>query len=213
MMAVILMKKVELLAPAGDFKALRAAVMSGADAVYLGGNRFGARAFAHNFDDDEMIKAINYAHLYGVKIYVTMNIIVYENEIDDFIDYITFLYKNGVDAIILQDFGMLHLIRNILPELEIHASTQMHIHNEEGVMRLKKLGVKRVVLARETSIEMVRQIKANTGMDIEMFAHGALCISYSGQCLMSSLIGGRSGNRGECQDAAGYHISLFGKIK
>lgn len=192
------MKKMELLSPAGSFEALEAAITNGADAIYLGGKKFGARAFANNFDDEEIVKAINYAHLYGVKIYVTLNTTIYDDEVQSFIDYALFLRKNGVDAVILQDLGMVDLLRKILPDLEIHASTQMHVHNLRGVKLLEDMGVKRIVLARELSLDQIKKIKEQTKVELEVFGHGALCISYSGQCLMSSLVGGRSGNRGEC---------------
>ncbi len=192
------MKKVELLAPAGNMEALKAAIQAGCDAVYIGGKNFGARAFSKNFSDEEIIVAINYAHLYGVKVYITVNTLIYDNEVDEFIKYIEFIHKNNVDAIIIQDLGMLDLVRKTFPELEIHASTQMHIHNLDGVKLLEELGVKRIVLARETDIDTVKYIKNNAKAEIEIFIHGALCISYSGECLMSSLIGGRSGNRGAC---------------
>lgn len=190
--------KIELLSPAGNMESLKAAVHAGCDAVYLGGTLFGARAFANNFNDEEIVKAINYCHLYGVKVYVTTNILIYEHEVERFLNYIEFLHKNNVDAIIIQDLGMLDLVHKTFPNLEIHASTQMHIHNLDGVIMAKKLGVKRVVLARETPIETIKKVKENVEMDLEIFAHGALCVSYSGQCLFSSLIGNRSGNRGSC---------------
>lgn len=192
------MKKIELLAPVGNMDTLYAAVNAGSDAVYLGGKSFGARAFSKNFNDEEMLNAINYCHLYGVKVYVTLNTLIYENEVDNFLNYVEFLHKNNVDAIIIQDIGMLDLVHKTFPNLELHASTQMHIHNLDGVKIAEKLGIKRVVLARETSIDTIKEIKKNTDLEIEIFVHGALCISYSGQCLMSSLIGGRSGNRGTC---------------
>ena len=192
------MKKIELLAPAGSMNALKAAVMAGCDAVYLGGKSFGARAFSKNFDDAEIIDAIKYCHLYGVRVYVTVNTLIYENEVDSFLQYVKFLHKNNVDALIIQDFGMFDLVRKTFPNLELHASTQMHIHNLDGVQLMEKLGMKRVVLARETSIDDIIEIKKNSNVELEVFIHGALCISYSGQCLMSSLIGGRSGNRGAC---------------
>lgn len=195
---VMIMKKIELLAPAGNMKCLHAAVEAGCDAVYLSGNCFGARAFAKNFSDCELVEAINYCHLYGVRVYVTVNTLLYEDEIDDFIKYIDFIHKNNVDAIIIQDLGMFDLVRKTFPNLEIHSSTQMHIHNLDGTQLMEKLGAKRVVLARETSIEQIKHIKENSNIELEIFVHGALCISYSGQCLMSSLIGGRSGNRGQC---------------
>lgn len=189
---------IELLSPAGNMKSLKAAIQAGANAVYLGGTLFGARAFANNFNDEELIEAIKYAHLYGVKVYVTTNILIYEHEVEHFLKYIEFLHKNNVDAIIMQDLGMLDLVHKTFPNLEIHASTQMHIHNLDGAMMAKKLGVKRVVLARETPIEIIEEIKKKVSVDLEIFAHGALCVSYSGQCLFSSLIGNRSGNRGSC---------------
>lgn len=192
------MKKVELLAPAGNMESLYAAVMGGCDAVYLGGKSFGARAYSKNFSEEEIIQAINYCHLYGVKVYVTCNTLVYEENVEDFINYVRFLHQNGVDAILIQDLGMLDLVRKKFPKLEIHASTQMHIHNLDGVQFLEKLGVKRVVLARETNVQTIKDILSQANVEIEVFAHGSLCVSYSGQCLMSSLIGGRSGNLGCC---------------
>lgn len=192
------MKKPELLAPAGSIDALCAAIQAGCDAVYLSGKKYGARSFASNFSDSELIDAIKYCHLYSVKVYVTVNTIIYEEEVDDFIKYIDFLHSNDVDAIIMQDIGMVDLVRKLYPNLEIHISTQMHVHNLEGVKFFEEMGLKRVVLARETSIDVIRNIKKNSNVDIEVFVHGALCVSYSGQCLMSSLIGGRSGNRGAC---------------
>ncbi len=195
---VMFMKKIELLAPAGNMEMLKAAIQAGCDAVYLGGKSFGARAFSQNFTNEELVEAINYAHLYGVKVYVTVNTLIYENEVDSFLKYIEFIHQNNVDAVLIQDLGMFDLVRKTFPNLELHASTQMHIHNLDGVKLMEKLGMKRVVLARETSIDEIKRIKDNTDIEIEVFVHGALCISYSGQCLMSSLIGGRSGNRGAC---------------
>ena len=192
------MKKIELLAPAGNMECLYAAVEAGCDAVYLSGNCFGARAFAKNFSDDELVFAIKYCHLYGVRVYVTVNTLVYDDEVNKFMEYIDFIHRNNVDAIIIQDLGMFDLVRKTYPNLEIHSSTQMHIHNLDGTQLMEKLGAKRVVLARETSIDQIKYIKDNSNIELEIFVHGALCISYSGQCLMSSLIGGRSGNRGQC---------------
>lgn len=192
------MKKIELLAPAGNMDCLKAAVMAGCDAVYLGGNHFGARAFSKNFTDTEIVEAINYCHLYGVRVYVTVNTLIYDDEVEEFLKYIEFIHKNNVDAIIIQDLGMFDLVRKTFPKLEIHASTQTHIHNLEGAKLMEGLGMQRVVLARETSIKQIEEIKKNSNVELEIFIHGALCISYSGQCLMSSLIGGRSGNRGTC---------------
>ena len=193
-----IVKKVELLAPAGNMEALKAAIQAGCDAVYLGGNAFGARAFSKNFSNEEIIEAINYAHLYGVKVYVTVNTLIYDDEVDAFLAYIEFIHKHNVDAVLIQDLGMFDLVRKTFPNLELHASTQMHIHNLDGVKLMEGLGMKRIVLARETSIDDIKNIINNTKCEIEVFVHGALCISYSGQCLMSSLIGGRSGNRGTC---------------
>ena len=192
------MKKIELLAPAGNMDALKAAIQGGCDAVYIGGAHFGARAFSKNFNDEELVLAIKYAHLYGVKVYVTVNTLIYDNEVSDFLKYIEFIHKNNVDAVLIQDLGMFDLLRKTFPNLELHASTQMHIHNLDGVKLMESLGMKRIVLARETSIHDIRNIINNCKAEIEVFVHGALCISYSGQCLMSSLIGGRSGNRGTC---------------
>lgn len=203
------MKKPELLAPAGNMDAFLAAIEAGADAIYIGGYTFGARAFANNFSDDEIIKCINYAHLYGVKVYITVNTIVYEKEVDLFLNYIDFLHGNNVDAIIIQDLGMFDLVRKVYPNLELHASTQMHIHNLNGVLNLQKWGAKRVVMARETSYETLKEIKKHTSIELEVFVHGALCVSYSGQCLMSSLIGGRSGNRGKCAGTCRQQYNLI----
>ena len=192
------MKKPELLAPAGNFDSLYAAIEAGCDAVYLSGYMFGARQFATNFSEEELVEAINLCHLYGVKVYVTVNTLIYEDEIQTFLNYIDFLHKNNVDAVLIQDIGMLDLVRQTYPNLEVHASTQMHIHNQDGIKFCEEMGIKRVVLARETTIENIIKFKKETNLELEVFVHGALCISYSGQCLMSSLIGGRSGNRGAC---------------
>lgn len=190
------MKKIELLSPAGSMDALKAAIHNGADAIYLGGKKFGARAFAQNFSVNELIEAINYAHIYNVKIYITVNTIIYEDEFENALDFIEFLYKNNVDAVIMQDIGLMYEAHKRFPGLIIHASTQCHNHNIENIEFFKSIGVKRVILDREMSLEEIK--KLNTDMEIEIFIHGALCISYSGCCLMSYLGGGRSGNRGEC---------------
>ena len=203
------MKKLELLSPAGSMESLKAAISAGCDAVYLGGYTFGARNYASNFSDQELIDAINYAHVYGVKVYVTVNTMIYEDETDRFIQYVDFLHQNNVDAVIIQDLGMMNYLRKTYPNLEIHASTQMNVHNVEGAKFLEKLGVKRVVLARETSIEVIKEIKKQTNIEIEIFIQGALCLSYSGQCLMSSLLGGRSGNRGTCSQCCRMQYDLF----
>ena len=204
---------IELLSPAGNMESLKAAIEAGCDAVYLGGTLFGARAFANNFNNEEIVEAINYAHLYGVKVYVTTNILIYEHEVEHFLNYVEFLHKNNVDAIIIQDLGMLDLVHKTFPNLEIHASTQMHIHNLDGVIMAQKLGVKRVVLARETPIEVIEEINKKVSVDLEIFAHGALCVSYSGQCLFSSLIGNRSGNRGSCVGSCRLQYNILDENK
>lgn len=190
--------KLELLAPAGSMIALKAAINNGADAVYIGGKSFSARKFASNFTDEEIIQAIQYVHLRNKKIYVTVNTLIDEKEIWEAINFINFLYINGVDAVIVQDIGLCKLIAENFPDLDIHASTQMTINNLEGFKLLEDMGVKRVVVARETPLSEIKRMRDNTNIEIEAFIHGALCFSYSGQCLMSSLIGGRSGNRGAC---------------
>lgn len=201
------MKKIELLCPAGNFEMLKAAIHNGADAVYLSGNKYGARKFANNFNEDEIIEAIKYAHLYGVKVYITINTLIKDNEVEEFINFVEFIHKNNVDAVIMQDLGMMNLVRNIFPNLEIHASTQFHNHNIEDLNFLKSIGIKRAVLARELTIEEIK--KLNIDIEKEVFVHGALCICYSGQCLMSSLIMNRSGNRGECAGMCRLKYSLL----
>ncbi|MCZ7356307.1 MAG: DUF3656 domain-containing protein [Candidatus Methanoperedens sp.] len=192
------MQKPELLAPVGSEEALIAAVENGADAVYFGGRLFSARQYASNFNREELEWAIDYAHVRGVKAYVTVNTLIKDSELEEAFDYLQFLCNAGADAVIVQDLGILRLLREQLPGLPVHASTQMTIHNAEGVKFLHEMGVKRVVLARELSLNEIRSIKSQTSCEIETFIHGALCFSYSGQCLLSSMIGGRSGNRGYC---------------
>ncbi|HBM80717.1 MAG TPA: peptidase, partial [Clostridiaceae bacterium] len=190
------MDKVELLAPAGNMDSLKAAVENGADAVYIGGKKFSARQYAGNFDNDDIKKAVDYCHIRGVKVYITLNILLKDNELYDVPEYVAYLYSCGVDALIIQDMGVGKLIRDIFPDFELHASTQMTAHNLASVDFLyNDLGYKRVVLSRELSIDQIEIIASSTKAEIEVFAHGALCICYSGQCLMSSMIGGRSGNR------------------
>ena len=188
----------ELLAPAGDMQCLKAAVLAGADAVYVGGKSFGARAFAKNFDIDELREAVRYTHLHGVKLYVTVNTLVYDRELREVSDYAAKLYEIGADAVIVADLGVIREIKRRVPDLEVHASTQCSAHNAEGAGALFAAGCKRVVLARELPLDEIRQITENSPPEIEIFLHGALCVCHSGQCLMSSLVGGRSGNRGEC---------------
>ena len=204
----------ELLAPAGSFEALRAAVSAGADAVYIGGKSFGARAFAKNFDIDEIKRATELCHLHGVKIYVTVNTLVFDRELSELSDFAEELYRIGVDAIISADLGAIAEIRRRVPNMEIHASTQMSLHNAEGADAAAALGCERVVLARELSEKDIREVTEKCKTETEVFLHGALCVCHSGQCLFSSLVGGRSGNRGECAQPCrlpfgkGYPLSL-----
>ena len=190
------MKKSELLIPVGNMECLYAAIYNGADAVYLGGKKFGARAYSNNFDENEMIEAIKLCHLYGVKIYVTINTMIKNEEIDEVINYIKFLYINNVDAIIIQDNGLIDIVRKTIPNLEIHVSTQAHNHNKEGIEHYKEIGCTRVVFDRESSLESIKNIDVD--IEKEVFVYGALCICYSGNCLFSALNGGRSANRGMC---------------
>lgn len=203
------MNNFELLAPAGSYDAFIAAVENGADAVYLGGKLFNARANASNFSLDELKKIVEYAHLRNVKIHVTLNTLLNENEINEALDFAYDLYNIGVDAVIVQDLGLAKVLHENIPNLPLHASTQMSIYNLEGVEQLKNLGFSRVVLARELSLEEIKYICDNTDMEIEVFIHGALCVCYSGQCLMSSMIGDRSGNRGKCAQPCRMKYSLI----
>ena len=201
------MKKVELLSPAGNMKCLKYAIANGADAVYISGKNFGARKYAENFTKEEIKEAIKYAHIYQVKIYITINTLIEESEKEDFLNYVKYIHENNVDAVIMQDIGMIKLVHEIFPNLEIHASTQTHCHNEETIKFLKSLGVSRVVLAREMTIEQIKSIK--TDIEKEVFIHGALCVSYSGQCLASSMILNRSGNKGECAGICRLPFDLY----
>ena len=203
------MRDVELLAPVGSFEALKAVVQNGANAVYLGGKDYGARASANNFDRDELKEAVKYAHIRDVQVFVTTNTLRKENEIEDFLEYAKFLYDIDVDAIILQDIGMARLIKRELPDFELHASTQMVAHSLEDVKYLESVGFDRVVLAREVTVEEIKYICDNCKADIEVFVHGALCVCYSGQCLMSSMIGNRSGNRGRCAQPCRQRYELI----
>lgn len=191
-------KKVELLAPAGDFSCFMAAMNAGADAVYLGGNKFGARAYANNFSQEEIVEALKIAHLLGKRIYLTVNTLVKEKEISELVPYLQPLYEAGLDGVIVQDLGVFQILKKHFPGLELHASTQMTITGVYGAKLLKELGACRIVPARELSLEELRDIKQETGLEIETFIHGAMCYGYSGQCLLSSILGGRSGNRGRC---------------
>lgn len=200
------MKKPELLVPAGNMEALNQAIHNGADAIYIGGKNFGARKYANNFTNDEIKEATKICHLYDVKLYITMNTLIKNEEVDDFIDQVEYLYKIGVDAIIMQDFGMICLVREKFPKLEIHASTQANNSSIDTINLFHEIGVKRIVLSRELTKDEISKI--NTNIEKEVFIHGALCISYSGCCLMSSMIGTRSGNRGECAGSCRLPYSL-----
>lgn len=201
------MKKVELLSPVGNLETLAFAVHNGCDAVYFAGKKFGARKYANNFSNDEIVEAIKYCHLYGVKVYITVNTLVFDREIDEVIDYIKFLSLSGVDALIMQDIGLINLTHQMFPNLDIHISTQAHNHNDSGIKFFEGLGAKRIVLDREMSLEEIK--KLDTKLEKEVFVHGALCVSYSGCCLFSSLNGGRSGNRGECVASCRLPYELY----
>ena len=203
------MKKVELLSPAGNKETLYYAVHGGCDAVYVSTTSYTARKYAQNFTLEELKQAVKYCHLYGVKLYVTVNTIIYEREVKDFIKYIKYLYESDVDALIMQDLGMIKLVNELFPDFEIHSSTQFHTHNEEQVKLLESLNVKRVVLARELSLQEINNIK--TPLEKEIFIHGALCVSYSGQCYFSSKFLQRSGNRGECAGMCRLPYELYEK--
>ena len=204
-------KDIEILAPCGSFDSLRAAVNAGADAVYLGGNLFGARAYANNFDNEELIEAIRYAHLYDVKVYLTVNTLFKNEDIEKLYDFIAPLYDKGLDAVIVQDLGVLSFIHRCFPHIDIHASTQMSATGPYGSRFLKELGASRIVTAREISLSEIRKIHENVDIEIESFVHGAMCYSYSGQCFLSSFIGGRSGNRGRCAGSCRLPYNVKGK--
>lgn len=192
-------KKVEILAPAGSYESLKAAIAAGADAVYIGGTRFGARAYADNLDEQRLLEVIDYVHLHGRKIYLTINTLLKESELQqELYDYLLPYYRQGLDAVIVQDMGVLCFLKEYFPDLPIHASTQMTITDKLGAKFLENQGVERIVTSREMHIDEIKEITENTSLEIESFVHGALCYCYSGQCLYSSLIGGRSGNRGQC---------------
>ena len=193
-----MLKRPELLAPVGAYENLIAAVQNGADAVYFGGKYFNARHFSENFTDEQLVKAIDYCHLRGVKAYITLNTLVTDSELKEIFKFLKLINKEGADAVIVQDLGLAKVIREYFPDLGIHASTQMTLHNSNAINLIKNLGIKRAVLARELALDEIRKIKNTTQIELEHFIHGALCISYSGQCLMSSIIGQRSGNRGKC---------------
>lgn len=192
-------REIEILSPAGSYESLKAAIAAGADAVYIGGTRFGARAFADNLTEEKMLEVIDYVHIHGKKIYMTINTLLKEQELkQELYDYLLPYYKQGLDAVIVQDIGVLKFVKEHFPGLAIHASTQMTITDLTGAEFLQKQGVERIVTSREMNIEEIKEITENTNLEVESFVHGALCYCYSGQCLYSSLIGGRSGNRGQC---------------
>jgi len=204
-------KTVEILAPAGSYESLKAAVAAGADAVYIGGSKFGARAYANNLDEEQMLEAIDYVHLHKRKIYLTVNTLLKDVEIEQLYDYLLPYYRQGLDAVIVQDTGVLDFVKLNFPDLPIHVSTQMTVTNETSAVFFKEQGVERIVPARELNLEEIREMKAATGLEIECFVHGALCYCYSGQCLLSSMIGGRSGNRGQCAQPCRLPYSVNGK--
>ncbi len=201
----------EILAPAGSPETFVCAINNGADAVYIGGKSFSARKNAANFSNEDIAEAVRYAHLYGRKVYVTVNTLVSDGEFQGLYEFIDFLYRTGVDALIIQDLGIAHMVRRSFPDFPIHASTQMTIHNLQGALFAKKMGFSRVVLSRELSFEEIKNISNNTDIELEVFVHGALCMCYSGQCLMSSFIGARSGNRGDCAQPCRLPYTLLDK--
>ena len=204
-------KDFELLAPAGNLEILKGVIESGADAVYVGGSMFGARAYANNFTEEELLEAIDFAHLRGVKVYLTVNTLIKNSEFSKFYDYLLVYYKRGLDAVIVQDLGVVKAIHEYFPSMEIHTSTQMTVTGADGVRFLSQFGVTRVVMAREVSLAEMKRIHEETGMELEAFVHGALCYSYSGQCLFSSILGGRSGNRGRCAQPCRLPYTVEGK--
>lgn len=204
-------KDFELLAPAGSLEIFKGVIESGADAVYVGGSMFGARAYANNFTEEELLEAIDFAHLRGVKVYLTVNTLIKNSEFSKLYDYLLPYYKRGLDAVIVQDIGVVKAIHEYFPSMEIHTSTQMTVTGADGVRFLSQFGVTRVVMAREVSLAEMKRIHEETGMELEAFVHGALCYSYSGQCLFSSILGGRSGNRGRCAQPCRLPYTMEGK--
>lgn len=204
-------KDFELLAPAGSLEILKGVIESGADAVYVGGSMFGARAYANNFTEEELLEAIDFAHLRGVKVYLTVNTLIKNSEFSKLYDYLLPYYKRGLDAVIVQDLGVVKAIHEYFPSMELHTSTQMTVTGADGVRFLSQFGVTRVVMAREVSLAEMKRIHEETGMELEAFVHGALCYSYSGQCLFSSILGGRSGNRGRCAQPCRLPYTVEGK--
>ena len=203
------MKKCELLAPSGSLESLYAAISNGATSVYFGGSSFNARMYAQNFNDSDMKEAINYAHKRNVKVFITLNILIKDEEINDVKKYINEVYLLGIDGIIVQDYAIYNLIKENYPDLILSMSTQTTIDDLESALYFEALGANRIVLARECSFETIKNIKENTNLEVEVFAHGALCVCYSGQCLMSSFIGNRSGNRGKCAQPCRKEYTLI----
>lgn len=207
-------QNIELLAPAGSMETFRAVINAGADAVYLGGGRFGARAYADNFTEEELLSAIDYAHIHGRKVYLTVNTLFKERELtEDLYSYLLPYYKQGLDAVIIQDMGAFQMVREAFPGLSIHTSTQMTVTNRYGAAMMKEMGADRVVTAREMSLTEIRDIRDHVDIEIESFVHGALCYCYSGQCLLSSMLGGRSGNRGRCAQPCRLSYEVFDEKK
>ena len=200
---------IELLSPAGNKESAIAAINAGANAVYMGLNKYSARAMAENFDINQYIDIIDYAHIYGVKVYLTLNTLLYDDELIDALQLLCRLYNSGLDAVIVQDIGFASIVKKYLPDLPLHASTQMTVHSLKQVKFLESLGFTRIVLAREMTFEEIKYIAENSNIELEVFIHGALCVSYSGQCLMSSMIGSRSGNRGKCAGSCRLHMKLY----
>ena len=201
--------KTELLAPAGSFEILTAVINAGADAVYAAGTRFGARAYADNFTEEELLQAIEFVHIKDRKLYLTVNTLLKEQELGELYEYLLPLYEAGLDAVIVQDLGVMRFVKKHFPDLPIHASTQMTVTGAYGAKLLMDQGCSRIVTARELSLEEISHIYRTTGAEIESFVHGALCYCYSGQCLLSSMIGGRSGNRGRCAQPCRLSYEVF----
>ena len=206
-------KNIELLAPAGTYEKMVTAFKFGADAVYFAGKKFGLRAFAGNFDDNEIETAVEYAHKRGKKVYITINILAHEDDFDGLEEYLLYLDKVGVDAVIVADIGVLAFVRNTVPNMEVHISTQANVLNSHSINLLATLGVKRVILARELSIEEIRKIRSKipAHIDLECFVHGAMCISYSGRCLLSNYLANRDSNRGACVQACRWQYCITEK--
>ena len=202
------MANIELLAPAGNLDSLKMAIFNGANAVYLGLDDFNARGNIENFNRENLAQCVDFAHLFNVKIYLTINTLIKDEEVDDFLNLVKFALESNVDAFIIQDIGMAYLLRLSFPSIVLHASTQMGVQTLEGVQFLERLGFSRVVLARETSLKEIRRIKENTPIEIEYFVHGALCVAFSGNCYLCSLLAGASGNRGKCKQFCRLKYSL-----